>query len=71
MPNFSPKPFFLDETLLIMTRYKRALQPAVTDVRVEFKVPGDYVIQQSPQNHVYNGEKMVVYGVLEPKGSPK
>ena len=42
-------------------------------MRVEFKVPGDFVIQQSPQNlpPVYNGEKMVVYGVLTPKGSPQ
>ena len=40
---------------------------------MEFKVPGDFVIQQSPQNlpPVYNGEKMVVYGVLTPKGSPQ
>ena len=40
---------------------------------VEFKVPGDFVIQQSPQNlpPVYNGEKMVVYGVLTQKGSPQ
>ena len=40
---------------------------------VEFKVPGDFVVQQSPQNlpPVYNGEKMVVYGVLSPKGTPQ
>ena len=45
----------------------------MTDVVVEFKVPGDYVVQQSPQNlpPVYSGEKMVVYGVLTHKGSPK
>ena len=40
---------------------------------VEFKVPGDFVVQQSPQNlpPVYNGEKMVVYGVLSPKSTPQ
>ena len=64
-------------TLLLYTQVirslKRALQPAVTDVSVEFKVPGDFVVQQSPQNlpPVYNGEKMVVYGVLSPKGTPQ
>ena len=38
---------------------------------VEFKVPADFAIQQSPQNlpPVYNGDKMVVYGILTPKGS--
>ena len=57
----------------VIRSLKRALQPAVTDVSVEFKVPDDFVVQQSPQNlpPVYNGEKMVVYGILTPKGAPK
>ena len=35
---------------------------------VEFKVPGDFVVQQSPHNlpPVYRGEKMVVYGIMTP-----
>ena len=39
---------------------------------VEFKVPGDFVVQQSPHNlpPVYRGEKMVVYGNMTPKRPP-
>ena len=43
----------------------------MTDVSVEFRVPAGFVVQQSPQNvpPAYNGDKMVVYGILTPKGS--
>jgi len=39
---------------------------------VEFKVPPDIEVLQSPKNlpPVFNGEKMVVYGVLKQKGTP-
>ena len=41
-------------------------------MNVEFKVPSDFVVQQSPQNlpPVYRGEKMVVYGIMTPRRSP-
>ena len=41
----------------------------MTDVSVEFKVSGNLMIQQSPQNlpPVYEGEKLVVYGIVTPK----
>ena len=57
----------------VIRSLKRAFQPAVTDVRVEFKVPGGYKIMQSPQNlpPVFNGEKLVVYGILKAKGSAR
>ena len=57
----------------VIRSLKRALQPAVTDVRVEFKVPGGYEVTQSPQNlpPVFNGEKLVVYGILKAKGSAR
>ena len=57
----------------VIRSLKRAFQPAVTDVRVEFKVPGGYEIMQSPQNlpPVFNGEKLVVYGILKAKGSAR
>ena len=54
---------------------KRALQPAVTDVSVEFKIPksSNFEVQQSPHTlpPVYKNEKMVVYGIISPKSTPK
>ena len=57
----------------VIRSLKRALQPAVTDVSVEFMVPGGYEVVQSPQNlpPVFNGEKLVVYGILKAKGSAR
>ena len=57
----------------VIRSLKRALQPAVTDVSVEFKVPSEFTPTQSPHNlpPVFSGEKMVVYGILKPKGTPK
>ena len=57
----------------VIRSLKRAFQPAMTDVRVEFKVPGGYEIMQSPQNlpPVFKGEKLVVYGILKAKGSAR
>ena len=48
---------------------KRALQPAVTDVVVKFKVPPEFEVLQSPQNipPIFNGEKLVIYGIMRPK----
>ena len=46
---------------------KRALQPAITDVSVQFKVPKKYQVTQCPQNlpPVFSGDKLVVYGILK------
>ena len=57
----------------VIRSLKRALQPAVTDVRVDFMVPGGYEVVQSPQNlpPIFNGEKLVVYGILKAKGSAR
>ena len=57
----------------VIRSLKRALQPAVTDVSVEFKVSSEFTPTQSPHNlpPVFSGEKMVVYGILKPKGTPK
>lgn len=51
---------------------KRALQPAVTDVVVEFKVPTEFEVLQSPQTipPIFNGEKLVIYGIMNPKTTP-
>ena len=52
---------------------KRALQPAITDVSVQFKVPKEYEVLQSPQNlpPIFNGEKLVVYSILNSKAASK
>lgn len=51
---------------------KRAFQPAVTDVVIDFKVPAEYEFIQSPQTMppIFNGERLVVYGILKPKAMP-
>ena len=48
---------------------KRALQPAVTDVSLEFKVDGKAEVLQSPRSlpPIFSGEKLVAYGVLKTK----
>ena len=60
-------------SLQVIRSLKRALQPAVTDVSVQFKVPKEYNVLQSPQKlpPIFNGEKLVVYGILKSKSSPK
>ena len=60
----------------VIRSLKRALQPAVTDVAVEFKLSGDqaqWEILQSPQKPplIFNGEKVVIYGILKSKTTPK
>ena len=57
----------------VIRSLKRALQPAITDVSVQFKVPREYEVLQSPQNllPVFNGEKLVVYGILKSKAASK
>ena len=56
----------------VIRSLKRALQPAVTDVSVEFKVPPEFAVLQSPKNlpPVFNGEKMVVYAIIKQRGAP-
>ena len=56
----------------VIRSLKRALQPAVTDVVVEFKVPEQFEVLQSPETipPIFNGEKLVVYGILKSKSSP-
>ena len=48
---------------------KRALQPAITDVSVEFLVPKECEVTQSPQNipPIFNAEKLVVYATFKSK----
>ena len=52
-----------------MSSLKKALQPSVTDVVLTFDVPDGVVVQQSPSKipPVFNGERLVMYGVLKSK----
>ena len=53
----------------VISSLKRALQPAVTGVSLEFQVPPECRVLQSPQNlsPIFNGEKLVVYAVVQSK----
>ena len=48
---------------------KQALQPAITDVSVEFLVPKKCEVTQSPKNlpPIFNGEKLVMYATFKSK----
>ena len=51
----------------VIRSLKRALQPSITDISVDFMVPKEVKIIQSPKNlpPVFNGEKLVVYATLK------
>ena len=55
----------------VISSLKRALQPSVTDLSLEFKVPPSMEVQQAPARlpTVFNGDKTVIYGVFKPKVS--
>ncbi len=48
---------------------KRALQPSVTDVEVDFQVTSGFEVIQSPAKipTIFNGDKVVVYGIFKSK----
>ena len=53
----------------VIRSLKRALQPAITDVSVLFKVPKECEVLQCPHNlpPIFNGEKLVVYAIVKSK----
>lgn len=53
----------------VISSLRRALQPSVTDLTVDFQVPGDYEVLQAPCNPptIFSGDKTVVYGILKQK----
>ena len=61
------------DSLQVIRSLKRAMQPAVTDVSVKFKVPKEYDVLQCPQHlpPIFNGEKLVAYGILKSATDPK
>ena len=48
---------------------KHSLQPALTDVTLSFELPLHFSVLKAPKYlpSLFNGEKLVVYGILEPK----
>ena len=50
----------------MISSLKRALQPSVTDLKAEFKLPGGYEILKAPAKlpTIFNGDKAVVYGIV-------
>ena len=60
-------------SLQVISSLKRALQPSVTDIKVEFKVPKQYEVTQAPSKPptVFNGDKVVIYGIFKHKSKSK
>ena len=54
----------------VISSLKRALQPSVTNLSVEFTaLPSAFDVQQVPSKlpTIFNGDKTVIYGLLQPK----
>ena len=53
----------------MISSLKRALQPSITDIKVQFELPEDYQVIQAPHKPpvIFNGDKTVVYGVISSK----
>ena len=54
----------------MISSLKRALQPSVTDLKAEFKLPAGYEMLQAPAKlpTIFNGDKAVVYGIVRSNG---
>ena len=66
-------PDYILFSLQVISSLKRALQPSVTDLKVEFKVPKQYEVTQSPSKPptIFNGDKVVIYGIFKHKSKSK
>ena len=55
----------------VISSLKRALQPAVTDVQVEFQLTSGFEDYQAPAKipTIFKGDKIVVYGILKSKAA--
>ena len=65
--------YYILYSLQVISSLKRALQPSVTDLKVEFKVPKQYEVTQAPSKPptVFNGDKVVIYGIFKHKSKSK
>jgi len=59
--------------LQVISSLKRALQPSVTDLKLEFQVPKQYEVTQAPSQPptLFNGDKVTMYGIFKPKSKSK
>ena len=50
---------------------KRALQPSVTGIEIDFDLPSGFEAFQAPSNipTIFNGDKIVIYGILKTKAA--
>ena len=57
----------------VISSLKRALQPSVTDLKLEFQVPKQYEVTQAPSRPptLFNGDKVTMYGIFKPKSKGK
>ncbi len=57
----------------MISSLKRALQPSITDLQVEFSIPKGYDVAVAPSKlpNLFNGDKTVIYGIFKSKKSPK
>ena len=60
-------------SLQVISSLKRALQPSVTDLKLEFQVPKQYEVTQAPSKlpTLFNGDKVIMYGIFKPKSKGK
>ena len=60
-------------SLQVISSLKRALQPSVTDLKLEFQVPKQYEVTQAPSRPptLFNGDKVIMYGIFKPKSKGK
>ena len=65
--------YYMLYSLQVISSLKRALQPSVTDLKVEFKVPKQYEVTQAPSKPptIFNGDKVVIYGIFKHKSKSK
>ena len=51
----------------VIRSLKQALQPSVTNLRVEFQLPPGFEVTQAPSKApvLFSGDKGVVYGILK------
>ena len=63
----------VDSFLQVISSLKRALQPSVTDLKLEFQVPKQYEVTQAPSRPptLFNGDKVIMYGIFKPKSKGK
>lgn len=55
----------------VISSLKRALQPSVTDLEVDFQLPYGFDTLQAPDKipTIFNGDKIVVYGIFKSKAA--